>query len=234
MVQKLLCSDIQGVVVTQRTFANEPPIKIDVFLVPVGLKNAVDGDLDSPFRFELDSSLSLSPSICERPSYNKMHSNTAAASTAAKPKDCDTLPAFPQERSPPHIAVISTPNISLDIRNKSPATEIFVEEKSELLPLPPTSSHYCLFARAQVMNSFAIYDTVAIDSITGSQGDPPAWLEVEAVVVDESNFSTEEHWRRLQLVVTCPSTGKVSQSKISFTLKKSFNFNFVITCSIAN
>lgn len=68
-------------------------------------------------------------------------------------------------------------------------------------------------SRIQVMNSFAIYDVSAIEQITGiAADDPPAWLEVEAIVVDESNFFTGKHWRKLQLVVTCQATGKVYTS----------------------
>lgn len=74
---------------------------------------------------------------------------------------------------------------------------------------PTIASSPSLIARTQITNSFAIYDTAVIDDITGLKGDPPAWLEVEAMVVDESNFSTQEHWRRLQLVVTDPRTGMV-------------------------
>jgi hypothetical protein len=63
------------------------------------------------------------------------------------------------------------------------------------------------------MNSFAIYDVSAIEEITGvASEDPDPWLEVEAVVVDESNFKTDQHWRKLQLIVTCPATGKVYTS----------------------
>ncbi len=67
--------------------------------------------------------------------------------------------------------------------------------------------------RIQVMNSFAIYDVAAIEEITGvASQDPDPWLEVEAIVVDESNFKTDKHWRKLQLIATCPATGKVYTS----------------------
>lgn len=55
------------------------------------------------------------------------------------------------------------------------------------------------------------YKSYIYDIILSSSGvvadDPDPWLEVEAVVVDESNFKTGRHWRRLQLVITCPATG---------------------------
>eukprot|EP01034_Spumella_vulgaris_P025695 gene25695-32182_t len=68
-------------------------------------------------------------------------------------------------------------------------------------------------SRVSVQNSFAIYDTDSIDQITGNpKEDPTPWLEVEAVVVDESNFKTNEYDRSLQLLITCPDTGTVYQS----------------------
>lgn len=68
-------------------------------------------------------------------------------------------------------------------------------------------------ARIQVMNSFAIYDVSAIEEITGVEGqDPDPWLQVEAIVVDETNFRTDQHWRKLQLIATCPASGKVYTS----------------------
>jgi hypothetical protein len=84
-------------------------------------------------------------------------------------------------------------------------------------PLSPASNSGAgvggICARVQVMNAFAIYDVAAIEEITGVAGqDPDPWLEVEAVVIDESNFSTNQHSRKLQLIVTCPASGKVYTS----------------------
>ena len=31
---------------------------------------------------------------------------------------------------------------------------------------------------------------------------PMPWLEVQTILIDESNFRTKEHWRRIQLIVT--------------------------------
>ena len=91
-----------------------------------------------------------------------------------------------------------------------------------------TATSSSLIARTQIRNSFAIYDTAIIDEIAGLRGDPPAWLEVEAVVVDESNFSTQDHWRRLQLVVTDPKTGMVTKAfprSILFPVSWSLNLH---------
>jgi hypothetical protein len=43
---------------------------------------------------------------------------------------------------------------------------------------------------------------------------PQPWLDVESVVVDESNFKTGRHWRRLHLLVTCPATGQTFSSDV--------------------
>jgi hypothetical protein len=48
-----------------------------------------------------------------------------------------------------------------------------------------------------------------MDGITGDSGkDPPPWLEVETIVIDETNFLTSRHHRKLQLIVYCPATDK--------------------------
>lgn len=71
-------------------------------------------------------------------------------------------------------------------------------------PLPEVS--YALCARVEIRNAFAIYDIAAMDEITGdSSVDPQPWLDIEAIVIDESNFKTGENWRRLQLMVVCPA-----------------------------
>lgn len=68
-------------------------------------------------------------------------------------------------------------------------------------------------SRILVQNSFALYDASSIDLITGNEVlDPTPWLEVEATVVDEVNYRTNEFERALQLLITCPETGAVYQS----------------------
>ena len=62
-----------------------------------------------------------------------------------------------------------------------------------------------LCARIQVRNSFAIYDSDIFEQISEkSVEDPPAWLEVEAIVIDESNFTTCDHWRKLVRIALPP------------------------------
>lgn len=84
------------------------------------------------------------------------------------------------------------------------------------LPRRDERSLLSLCARSQVINSFAVYDVSAIEEVTGVAADDPApWLEVEAIVFDESNFKSGKHWRKLQLIVTCPETGQVYTSSSS-------------------
>jgi len=111
-----------------------------------------------------------------------------------------------------------------------PSTSNVIESNADSPAIvnPPTAASSSLIARTQIRNSFAIYDTAIIDEIAGLRGDPPAWLEVEAVVVDESNFSTQDHWRRLQLVVTDPKTGMVTKAfprSILFPVSWSLNLH---------
>lgn len=81
-----------------------------------------------------------------------------------------------------------------------------------------------LFARIEVKNFFSVYDISAMDELPrmshpviqpgcGSGGgtispileQPVPWLEVQTILIDESNFRTKEHWRRIQLIVTVMS-----------------------------
>lgn len=87
-----------------------------------------------------------------------------------------------------------------------------------------------LITRVEVKNSFAVYDESAMDDTAvvfrsssgvsngssngggsgggsasgmgGDNGGPIPWLEVDTVLVDETNFETMQHWRRIQLIVT--------------------------------
>jgi hypothetical protein len=66
-----------------------------------------------------------------------------------------------------------------------------------------------LGCRVEVHNFFAVYNLSSMDGITGDTGkDPPPWLEVETIVIDETNFLTSRHNRKLQLIVFCPATEK--------------------------
>lgn len=72
---------------------------------------------------------------------------------------------------------------------------------------------HSICSRILVQNSFSIFDASSIDLFNGDTNDDPTpWLEVEATVVDEVNYRTNEQDRALQLLVTCPETGAVYQS----------------------
>jgi hypothetical protein len=72
----------------------------------------------------------------------------------------------------------------------------------------PDEDQLELCARIQVSNSFAIFDVDSIDEIMGNEAeDPIPWLEIETVVMDESNFKEGKHWRKLHLIVTDAHTG---------------------------
>jgi hypothetical protein len=66
-----------------------------------------------------------------------------------------------------------------------------------------------LCCRVEMRNAFAIYDVSAMDVLCGDPNvDPPAWIDLEAVLVDESNFKTGENYRRLELHILSPKLAK--------------------------
>ena len=210
VVQKLLCAAIPGLVVTQRTYQHEPPIKIDVFLTPVqnsgNISQLFSIQVDNVSGSEVMSAVSYDDPVT--PTVNSMHTTTV--------HDHKLNDALSEQ---PSVQLASSYSSDITISDAEARSNTDVIGKS-IFESPDcgsvnasrskTSSSPSLIARTQIMNSFAIYDTAVIDDIAGLKGDPPAWLEVEAMVVDESNFSTQEHWRRLQLVVTDPRTGMVT------------------------
>ena len=78
----------------------------------------------------------------------------------------------------------------------------------ELLAIPPSLlPQMALCCRIEVSNSFAVLDVHAMEDMAGDEEhDPRPWLEVDAMVIDESDFRAHRHWRRLHLTVTCPET----------------------------
>lgn len=142
MVQRLLC--VEGTFVSQKTYATEPPIRVDVFLArefaPVH-NQKIDG-------FKKSVGLFSSPSA--------KSSSTATTSSEWEEKG-------------------TTPDIS------------------QLMNHDTVS----LCARVEIRNSFAIYDESVMDELTGvEKDDPPPWLDIDAVVIDESNFKTGQNFRR--------------------------------------
>jgi len=137
MVQKLLA--VEGTLVTQKPVVCDPPIRIDVFLIPTTQGEDVSTS-------EIDSEVSGSD----------YHRGIGTGGGKGKSN------------------------------NKWP-----------------------LACRVEVHNFFAVYNTAAMDGITGdSERDPPPWLEVETIVIDETNFLTSGHQRKLQLIIFSPETDK--------------------------
>ena len=119
-----------------------------------------------------------------------------------------------------------------------------INSHSILSPPEMVRTRSSLFARIEVKNFFSVYDISAMDEIPfmpeplinpgcgGGSGassastpmvmeQPMPWLEVQTILIDESNFRTKEHWRRIQLIVTempgqpPPSSGASSPSPLS-------------------
>lgn len=187
-VQKMLC--VEGTFVTQKTLVNDPPIHIDVFL--------------GHHEFVEPAPQPISPSGGDSRGRSFSDVRPGLGSRQA-----------PSLSAPP---VIEQPPSNIQSARSEPS----------------------LCARIQVSNSFAIYDVAAMDLLGetddffSEQDDVPAedgssannvarerspstlaplpWLDVESVVIDESNFRTGRHWRRLHLLVSCPATGQVFSS----------------------
>lgn len=80
---------------------------------------------------------------------------------------------------------------------------------------PPTivdvfiDSNDNLIARLEVRNSFALYDNSTMDEMSGEENmEPPPWLIIDTVVIDESNFTLSTHSRNLMITInnnTAPS-----------------------------
>ncbi len=52
------------------------------------------------------------------------------------------------------------------------------------------------------------------NNLVDMDAEPKPWLDIEAIVMDESNFHTGEHWRKLNIMVTCVDTGVTYSSSI--------------------
>lgn len=155
MVQKLFA--IEGYFVMQKSFATDPPIRVDVFI------------------------------------YRANHDNDSKYDQCVTPTNAGSFASTNIE--------ISTPTrdgrpVSL---TSNCSTTSGLEEKMEELYIEQDS----LCATAEIRNVFAVYDMAVMDDITGNPAeDPLPWIEVEALVIDESNFRTSENRRRLQLKIS--------------------------------
>ena len=62
-----------------------------------------------------------------------------------------------------------------------------------------------LHFKSEVHNTFAVHDVEHLDQLSGhDEIDPAPWIKVEAVVSDSACFSTGEHQRYLDLIVSIP------------------------------
>jgi len=168
MVQRLLCVD--GTFVTQRTGIDDPPIKIDLYLVDEQKqREEIITDIEHNYEDVIDIK-KYHQDINSNISNN--HNNDIVRDTSS--------------------------TISSVTFNSDNNADNNNQRHTSRCSLP-------LCARSEIRNTFAVYDTLAMDELSGN-GDPSNWLEIESVVIDETNFQTGAHNRILQLFVTYDSS----------------------------
>ena len=72
----------------------------------------------------------------------------------------------------------------------------------------PDSGH--LMSRIEVYNMFSIFDMSSMDGDCEIQKEPVPFLNVDTVIIDESNFDTNSHSRYLRTEVNIPRRSLVS------------------------
>ena len=172
MVQRLLCVD--GTFVTQRTGIDDPPIKIDLYLIDEE-KEEIVIDIEHNYDDVIDT--------------KKYHQDN-------------------NDNNDMNIVRDTSSTIS---------SNTFYSDNTTSTSNPRHSPYRCslpLCARAEIRNTFAVYDTLAMEEVSGN-GDPLHWLEIETVVIDETNFQTGAHNRQLQLYVTGSHINKTKPSFFS-------------------
>lgn len=223
MVQKLLCVD--GTFVTQKTSLRaEDPIIVDVFLI----YDERNLDLEQQYSAAGVNDLHFAAS-----SSDSTNSTVDHPSEASHNSSCHRFGATDSDRQDTLLPELTTKRYEdegeKDI-NSVPGNVFIVESNNNYAIGLNNDSEVdgiksSLFARIEVKNFFSVYDISAIDelpilsdptppgacmgslsssSLTLEQ--PAPWLEVETILIDESNFRTQEHWRRIQLIVTEMST----------------------------
>ena len=228
MVQKLLCVD--GTFVTQKTSLRaEDPIIVDVFLM------YDDSNLGSDIQFPNSGASNLhlaavsigsTNSTIDHPSDVSQTSSCFCNQPADKDSDDKVTRHFdPSIKYPPESSVEENDDDAETSSRLDGNNEFSVESRSSVGLQEKKSS---LFSRIEVKNFFSVYDISAMDELSCTPDSyPPAscggsmpsftleqplpWLEVETILIDESNFRTREHWRRIQLIVT-QMTGSTTPS----------------------
>lgn len=221
MVQKLLCID--GTFITQKTSLRaEDPIIVDVFLMYD--ERDLDADADHAYSAaagnqQLSSSSGSTNSTIDHPSEASQYSSCISNQCGEMlfSKDACQEPDSSMKCS----ADDTGKEINLANSDRMTATEIAQEGFCGVDngSLDTSQTLGSLYARIEVKNFFSVYDISAMDELpsipeTAPPGmcggsaasltldQPLPWLEVETILIDESNFRTKEHWRRLQLIVT--------------------------------
>ena len=223
LVQQLFCVD--GTFVTQKTSLHaEEPIIVDVFAVP-------DDTCPTPMTSDESVKRERSGGGGSRPISASTIASTADQSqpsdasvssggTSGSKKKGFIGQLFAEARrnraaSPP---VGATKHGKVDISTfggtgAGSSSSSGSRSRSGSEAGKPAAGRSTMFARVEVKNSFAVYDEAAMaDNVvysrgavggsTTSLGGPVPWLEVDTILVDETNFDTMSHSRRVQLVVT--------------------------------
>jgi hypothetical protein len=222
MVQKLLCID--GTFITQKTSLRaEDPIIVDVFLM------YDERDLDADHAYsaaaasnqQLSSSSGSTNSTIDHPSEASQYSSCISNQCGEMLFSKDAC----QDQDPDNSMKCSADNTGKEVNlvnsDRMNATENAKEGFCGVDngSLDTSQTLGSLYARIEVKNFFSVYDISAMDELpsmpeAASPGmcggsaasltldQPLPWLEVETILIDESNFRTKEHWRRLQLIVT--------------------------------
>jgi hypothetical protein len=181
----------EGTFLTQKMLAVEPPVLIDVFLAPTKSEQLVNHSYSYDNQAPSSSFPTSFPSSF---SQQQMLAENGHENTSEKAS-----------------------SFSSSMKNNNNLISSILNENAPG-NLPPLRMDLC--ARIQVTNFFAIFDVESVDEIMGTSEDPIPWLDIESVVIDETNFKEGSHWRKLHLIVTNPETG--------VTFSSSENMNSVV------
>lgn len=220
MVQKLLCID--GTFITQKTSLRaEDPIIVDVFL----MFDERDLDADHTYSAVADGNQHKSSSS-DSTNSTIDHPSEASQYSSCISNQCNELNFSKDQSHRPDISrkcPADDTGKEIDPGNSDHlhATESTQEGfcGMDIGSLDSSQTLGSLYARIEVKNFFSVYDISAMDELPnmpeataagmcgGSTASltldqPLPWLEVETILIDESNFRTKEHWRRIQLIVT--------------------------------
>jgi hypothetical protein len=166
---------VEGTFVTQKTYTFDPPIRVDVFVTEYEIGEEEAEDEAS----KMDS----------RPSSTHSNPITEVTSTCTFEREQASL-----------VRTNSGTSVLTETTNNNGHSPLQAGNNGR------GATGLALCARSEVRNAFAIYDENVMDDITGDEEkDPLPWLDIEAIVVDESNFKKLTNHRSLQLKVTSPA-----------------------------